>query len=247
MFRYNLRRGGHDLLVGLNYGNGSVEGGNYRNLEGRRNGITERVDNDFYSLEAFATDRWAITQDWTLVYGLQAVQARRDVRTTDVASGTVRNPADDYSSVNPRIGVTYGLTEGTELFVSLSRLFEAPTTFELENDVRGNEETLDPMTGTVGEVGLRGDTGGQDGVRWHWEASAYYSDIRDEILSVDDPAAPGNSLTTNIDKTVHAGLEALVSASFPVGGGTEHRIEPQVSATWNDFRFASDPVYVSST
>lgn len=243
MFRYQLRHGGHDVVAGLNYGNGSVTGGNYRNLAGRRNGLTERVDNDFYSLEAFAVDRWAFSPAWTLTYGAQLVQARRDVRTTDVASGVVRNPADDYSSFNPRLGLTFAVSEGMEVFASLSRLFEAPTTFELENDLRGNEETLDPMTGIVAEIGLRSDHGGEDSARWHWEASAYYSDIRDEILSVDDPAAPGNSLATNVDKTVHAGLEALLSASLPLGDAGTHRLEPTVSATWNHFRFASDPVY----
>ena len=50
----------------------------------------------------------------------------------------------------------------------------------------------------------------------------------DEILSVDDPAAPGNSLTTNVDSTIHAGLEALVGMSIAAGGG---RIEPLLSVT----------------
>jgi hypothetical protein len=31
MARYNHRIGGHDLLAGINYGKGTVEGGNYRN------------------------------------------------------------------------------------------------------------------------------------------------------------------------------------------------------------------------
>ena len=58
---------------------------------------------------------------------------------------------------------------------------------------------------------------------------------------MDDSKAPGNSLTTNIDKTTHAGLEALVGSSFGVGGA--HRIDPQVSFTLNQFHFADDPVY----
>ena len=28
---------------------------------------------------------------------------------------------------------------------------------------------------------------------WHWDVAAYYARIRDEILSVDDPAAPGTA------------------------------------------------------
>ena len=58
---------------------------------------------------------------------------------------------------------------------------------------------------------------------------------------MDDPNAPGNSLVTNIDKTTHTGVEALVGSSFAGGGG--HRIEPQVSVTLNRFRFDDDPVY----
>ena len=46
---------------------------------------------------------------------------------------------------------------------------------------------------------------------------------------------------TNIDKTTHAGLEALVGSSVMVGGA--HRIEPQVSVTLNQFHFDDNPVY----
>ena len=78
-------------------------------------------------------------------------------------------------------------------------------------------------------------------MRWTWDIAAYYARISDEILSMDDPNAPGNSLVTNIDKTTHAGVEALVGSSFAVGG--RHRIEPQVSVTLNQFHFDDDPVF----
>ena len=77
-------------------------------------------------------------------------------------------------------------------------------------------------------------------LRWRWDVSAYYARIRDEILSVDDPAAPGNSLSTNVARTTHAGIEALLGASFAAGAG---RIEPLMSFTLNEFSFDSDPVY----
>lgn len=103
--------------------------------------------------------------------------------------------------------------------------------------------TLDAMHGTVLEVGVRGGTPvAAEVARWHWDASVYYARIRDEILSVDDPAAPGTSLSTNVDRTTHAGVEALVGASFPFGNGT-HRIEPLINATYNAFSFDGDPVY----
>ena len=64
----------------------------------------------------------------------------------------------DYSSFNPRVGLIYSFDERSELFANVSRLYEAPTTFELEDDARGSNETLDAMHGDVLEVGLRGTT-----------------------------------------------------------------------------------------
>jgi iron complex outermembrane receptor protein len=157
------------------------------------------------------------------------------------ATAVVRNPSDDYRAFNPRVGAIRGVGEETELYTSLSRLFEAPTNYELQDDVRGSDATLAPMRGTVGEVGIRGDSTTQ-AARWHWDVAAYYAQIHDEILSIDDPRAPGTSLTTNIDRTRHAGVEGIVGASF-VLGDDGHRLEPLLSATINDFAFRSDPVY----
>lgn len=241
MARYNHRIGGHDLLAGINYGKGTVEGGNYRNDVGRPNGLTSYVDNDADSVEAYLSDRWHASDRWTIVLGAQYVDGGRDVRTTDAASGAVSRPNLRYSSFNPRAGVVASLNEAMELYGNVSRLFEAPTTFEMENDVRGGNATLDPMTGTVAELGLRSTTDRSSGMRWMWDVSAYYARISDEILSVDDPDAPGNSLVTNIDQTVHAGLEAMGSVSIAVGEG--HRIEPLVSLTINQFQFDGDRIY----
>ena len=238
--RYRNQAREHNILVGANFGDGSVSGGNYRNLNGRPNGLTQYVDNAADSLEVFAVDRWRLDDRWTLVYGGQWVDTRRDVRTTNAASGELRNPRADYSSFNPRLGVIFSLSEGNELFASISRLYEAPTSMELEDDVRGNDATLEAMHGEVLEAGLRGNHESANGVNWRLDISAYYARLEDEILSVDDPTAPGNSLATNIESTTHAGLEALVSASFTAGAG---RIEPLLSLTLNEFSFDSDPDY----
>ena len=243
--RYNLKTGQHDVLAGINLGDTREDGGNYRNNGGERNGLTGVIDNDAGSTEVFVLDRWNFAPDWTLVYGAQGVLAERNVRTTSVANGAVRNPREEYSSFNPRVGAIYAFGNDSEAFASVSRLFEAPTNFELEDDVRGNNATLDPMHGTVYEVGLRGATAASDNLNWHWDVSAYHAQIRDEILSVDDPAAPGTSLSTNVARTTHAGIEAVVGASLPIGDGA-HRIEPLISATRNDFSFDNDAVYANN-
>jgi len=243
MVRYGIQAGDHDVLAGINLAYTHEQGGNYRNDGGRRNGKTGIIDNRSDSTEVFLVDRWKFAPKWTLVYGAQGVLTGRDVRNVDLASGTASNPKDDYSSINPRIGTLYALGANSEAFASIGRLYEAPTTFELEDDVRGGDATLDAMHGTVVEFGVRGATPVvAESANWHWDLSLYYAQIRDEILSIDDPAAPGTSLSANIDRTTHAGIEALIGASFPFGDGT-HRVEPLVSASYNDFRFDHDMAY----
>jgi iron complex outermembrane receptor protein len=82
------------------------------------------------------------------------------------------------------------------------------------------------------------------GAEWSWDVAYYYAKIHDEILSVEDPNAPGTSLVTNVDDTIHTGIEALLSAIMRLsGGGT---VEPLVSLTLNDFRFDNDVLYGSN-
>lgn len=241
MVRYDRRIGAHDLLAGINFGHGTVEGGNYRNDHGRANGISEYVDNESDSLEAFVTDRWRASDRWTFVLAGQAVSAARDVLTTNATTGAANHPDARFSSFNPRVGVIAALRGAGEVYGNVSRLFEAPTTFQMQDNVIGGDAVLDPMTGTVAEVGWRSPSTSSSGMHWTWDVGVYYARIKDEILSVDDPNAPGNSLVTNIDKTTHAGLEALLGASFELGRA--HRLEPRVSLTLNRFRFDSDPAY----
>src|SRR5690606_9912761 len=106
-----------------------------------------------------------------------------------------------------RLGVLHHLTPDIDLYASLSRLYEAPTNYQLQDDARGDNRALQAMRGEVLEVGTRGERTLGTGSLWRWDVSLYYSRLRDEILSVDDPQAPGTSLTTNIDRTVHAGVE----------------------------------------
>ena len=104
------------------------------------------TDNDASSLELFALDRWNFAPRWTLVYGTQFVSADRDVGGFKAS----------YDSFNPRVGVIRGLGDGSEWYASVSRIYEAPTTFELTDDATGGDTPLDAMHGIVLETGLRG-------------------------------------------------------------------------------------------
>ncbi|HEY8607863.1 MAG TPA: TonB-dependent receptor [Noviherbaspirillum sp.] len=238
--RYHRRMGSHDVLAGVNYGRTWVEGGNFGNDGGRRTSLATRVDNNADNLELFLMDRWQFAPRLTAVYGAQAVSGSREVRNVAASSGAVTHPKDDYDSLNPRAGLIYDLTPKAQLFTNVSRVYEAPTTYQLED--RPGGAPLGAMRGIVYEVGTRG-THAVGKTQWRWDLAAYYTKLRDEILSVEDPAAPGTAISGNVDRTVHAGIEALVGASFAVDGSGSHRIEPLLNLTFNHFRFDNDRDY----
>ena len=149
VLRYSHTLGDHSILAGVNWGENKVEGGNYRNDRGLRNGLTTIVDNSAESLEAFVMDRWQFSERWTLVYGVQAISTERDVRNTTVSSGVLRNPSEDYNSINPRVGAIYQWSDDIKVFGNLSKLYEAPTNFELEDEISASGATLDAMQGQV--------------------------------------------------------------------------------------------------
>ncbi len=241
--RYNQRTGDHDILFGVNYGDTAVEGGHYRNLGGRHNGLSMTLEHDATVLEAFAMDRWNLGDRLTLVLGAQGVRASRHVRETDAASGTVRLLEADYSSVNPRVGLLYDLQDDVTVYGNVSRLFEPPTNYQLADNVAGGTATLDAMQGTVVEIGTRGTRDIGAASRLSWDLSLYHAWIDGEILSVDDPEAPGTSLSTNVEDTVHAGLEAVARATLALDGASGRVLEPVVSLTVNRFKFKGDPHY----
>jgi len=257
MARYKHKIDDHDLLVGFNLGLNSVKGGNYRNDGGNRNGLRNEVDNTATTIEAFVMDRWQLNSQWLLTTAVQVVAANREVRETAALAsnfavspavlgntpGSVNNPEDDYFGINPRIGLSYNVNKDINLFGNVSRLYEPPTSFELADNVAGGSEALDAMEGTVIEIGSRGNLDFMSSNNLFWDLSLYYAWIKDEIMSVDDPAAPGTSLSTNIDNTIHAGVEAVVGAKIAIDKNAVHTIDPMLSFTINEFNFDGDKNY----
>ena len=241
LVRFFRQIGAHDVLFGLNYGRGDADGGNYWNDGGNRGFLMTTLDRSASNLTVYALDRWRVKDKLLLELGAQGIDTNREVVNIDAASGAVRAPRGSFSHVTPRAGLIYSAGDGVDLFASVSGLYEPPTNFELESEATGSNAILKAMSGTVLEIGTRGRRAGAAGRQLFWEASLYYAKIDDEILSVDDPNAPGTSLSANIDGATHAGIEAAFGAELAVGDGSA--LAPRFSLTINDFSFDGDPVY----
>lgn len=243
MARYHHKVGNHDWLIGMNYGVTWVDGGNYFQSAGVKGNKQQVNDNDADTLELVILDRWQFADNWTLVAGAQAVQANREVRTTTFSSGAVEQVEDDYNSINPRLGLIYQLNQNTSLYSNVSRLYEPPTTYQLDDGTN----TLDAMEGEVFEVGSRGHHAISENSQWGWDISAYYAQLDNEILSVENPQQLGQFITSNADDTIHAGIEAVLSADLALDDSGRHRLAPLASMTWNRFRFDDDDAFGDNT
>ncbi len=245
MARYHHQIGDHDWLIGFNYGVSWVDGGNYNHVSGDKTDKWQINDNDANTLELVVLNRWQFADDWTVVAGAQAVRAEREVRSTSVSSSAIRQVEDDYKHINPRIGLIYQLNQDTSLYTNLSSLYEPPTTYQLDDGT--SSQALDAMKGAVWEIGSRGHYDFSDNNQMNWDISAYYARLDNEILSVEDPSAPGTFLTSNADETIHAGIEALLSADIALSENRHHRLTPLLSMSWNRFRFDDDAAFADNT
>ncbi len=244
MARYHHKIDDHQLLFGVNYAVADVSGGQFNNDFGQRGAQRSDVEEDASTLEFYAMDRWQFADDWTLVGGAQFVSAEREVMQTSIASGQItNNPDDRYQAVNPNIGLIYQLNEQTSLYGNLSRIYEPPTNYQLTDNTGANPVELDAMNGVVFEIGTRGHYTQNNWLDWNWDVSAYHAEIKDEILSTELPGAAGIGEATNIDKTTHTGIEALVGAEIKLDESGTHRLTPLVSLTLNNFHFDDDDVW----
>ncbi|OUR65049.1 TonB-dependent receptor [Methylophaga sp. 42_25_T18] len=241
--RYSEQINNHDLLFGVNYGENRVDGEQYNNDSGNRDGLRRRVNNDASTLEAFVMDRWQLNDKWNLVMAAQGVSARRDVFVTNPDGSVDSDLADHYHSINPRLGAIFAVNQDVSLFANVSRLYEPPTNYQLQDKGNSDTSTLEAMQGSVFEIGTRGNQSLGKTNSWSWDLTLYYAKLKDEILSIDDASNSSTGFATNIDNTTHAGIEAVVSSEFALDDSGKHMIEPVLSLSINHFEFDNDDTY----
>ena len=234
--RYQQQEANHDFVMGLDLGSSKMTGGYYTYTTHSNRTPSTAVDNSADNIAFFALDRWSFAPQWKLVYGAQAIHTKRSIRESNW--GTKLD--ETYSSINPRVGLIYDLTPNTQLYSNISRAYEPPTLFQTKEYLGGTYQgrAVKATNGIVYEVGTRGQSS-SGANRIYWDTAIYYAKLNDEILSINPTGAVTESF--NADKTVHAGLEALVGGSVSLGGG--HQIAPLVSATFNRFNFENHATY----
>jgi iron complex outermembrane recepter protein len=134
------------------------------------------------------------------------------------------DPADDtvstYTRVNPRAGISFDAGGGAVAYASFGQGFRAPSVIELGCAdpeaacplpfALGDDPPLAPVRATTYEIGARWLRGGAV-----LNASAYRTDVRDEIFFVASEAARLDGYFTNVPRTRRVGAELGLQLWLP--------------------------------
>lgn len=203
----------------------------------------------FFENEHYLTDRFAV------LFGSQFVVATRDVEahppdgaqpsSSAFSAINRRSASEAYTSWNPKIGFLYDFTSDVVGFINYSRSSEPPTFSELGTTATSGVRLVDQQIADTIEIGTRGKAD-----RFQWDLAYYYAWLQDEYLSLND--GNGNSLgTINSTASYHQGVELSLQTKIWEGlwdAGVKNDSEKdsvsiRQTYLWNDFGFASDPVY----
>lgn len=176
-----------------------------------RNILFEDIDSHLWTHEAYGELRWELLPKLTLVGGLLATWAERDI-TLDVVNQAQAFPLfrggqqdQRYSAVSPRLGVLWQVSAQAQLFANLSRSFEPPTAAEFV----GANGVLQAQRATTIEVGSRGGS-----TSFNWEVAAYHNRTSPELLAIEFPPGSGRYSTGNIERTRRLGLESKLQGRW---------------------------------
>jgi outer membrane receptor protein involved in Fe transport len=137
-----------------------------------------------------------------------------------------RDTTSSYKRLSPKGGVSVEAGGGLTLYGSVGASYRAPAVIELacadEAEpcplpfALGDDPPIEAVKATTYEIGGRLTTGSM-----LWTASAYRTDVRDDIiLLASDSAAPGSTIEgyfDNLDRTRRVGVE--LSAQYFLAGG----------------------------
>ncbi len=120
------------------------------------------------------------------------------------------------SAVSPSAGIVVSTGSHTELFGSVGRSFETPTTTELANrpsGAGGFNPGLEPQIGTTWEGGARARLAGTVAL----EGSIFRTTVEDGLVPFEVPSDPGRTYFRNAARTRHIGFELSAEAQITHG------------------------------
>ena len=232
---------------GVTFSHGNTQASAYQNVLGKRGALRTRDDQTATNLEGFIENQHHFTEELSLTTALAAAYSTRKNNRefssasaappfyTPPAPGALTSYDDSYANIAPSIGLLYEQND-VQWFAGISRSFEPPSFSEA---VTANIAREAQTANTI-EFGTRGTRSFAK-----WDATFYYSQVKDELLTLTDPITLV-STTKNADDTVHYGIELGTEIDLLGSSWLEnpaHRLVFRSAYTYGSFRFDDDATY----
>ena len=207
---------------------------NWENDAGRRGATTLSQFETVLGTGLFAQARLDLPAGVSVLGGMRWDRIRFTAEDRFVAAG---DPDDSgsrtMSAVSPSAGLVVAPARDLELFGSIARTFESPTTTELANRPTGSggfNPDLDPQTGTALEAGVRARLG----AAWTAEGTLFRTELEGEMIPFEVPSDPGRQYFRNAGASHHQGWEVAVDGR-PAPGLSARVAYTRVDARFDEY------------
>lgn len=201
-------------------GQGSIQGAEFSAIQQKRN-----YSNYFLQMEVWLSKNLHLETGIALNstnYSLEDIfQTNSDSQNSDYTFGTVWSP---------RIGFSYKLAKGKNIYTSISKGFSVPSVAETLTTEGQINTDLKPETGWNYEIGFKGN----------WFENKLYTELtffstQIENLLVARRTADDQYVGINAGSSSHPGIEFLVN--YKLLDSNIFQVTPYFSATINNFKF----------
>jgi len=197
-------------------GQGSIQGDRFSAIDQKRNNSNAFVQMNMQLLEKLYLESG-------LAYNTTDYK-QNDIFSADKKSYT-------FGSIwSPRMGLSYKIANGKNIFASISKGFSTPTVAETLTPEGQINTNLKPETGINHEAGFKGNFLNS---KLYTEIAFY--DLRVENLLVARRLADDQYMGINAGKSSHRGIEFLVNYKWNPNSSIQ--LQPYFSGTINDFKF----------
>jgi iron complex outermembrane receptor protein len=236
---------GNRLTIGFQPAYESLLNHQYVNIAGQHGALTKNQHDRVKSLALYGEDVLALSSRLSAVAGLRAERATRESEDFFLSDGD-QSDRRVYTPVSPKIGLIYSANAGTQFFSNVSKSFEPPLLLELNSLTVPGFIPLKGQTAWQYELGARGRN-----LAFDWDASAFYIDVRNEILNINVQPFAGATFTVptyrNAPRTRHSGLELGLAYQIPgavfVHGDVTDRLSLRTSYTLARYTYVEDSDY----
>ena len=232
------------LVAGVNVLNGSIDNQQFANIGGQKGALLSSSIDRSKNTSLFIEDSFYFLPNVAAIAGTQFLYATRNRQDRFLSNGD-HSGATEFKIWSPKAGLLWNVDPTWQVFGNISRSAEVPSFGESIAPSRRPIPFIPffqirPQIATTYEIGTR-----MKRPDYAWEFTAYRANIRDELQCL--YSRFGNCTVTNLDRTIHQGIEAGAGAAIFRGifnnGPAPDKLWLNLAYTFNDFRFDNDATF----